>query len=83
MHAVKAQQMGIGLDRAQIIDRHDLDIAAVRFDDGAQHIAPDPTKPVDGDLDGHDMLSRLSGRRGRHCRERPAQVDMLPLTFAL
>ena len=31
MHAVIAQQMGVGLDRAQIVDRHDLDVAAARL----------------------------------------------------
>ncbi len=58
MHAVIAQKVGIGLDRAQIIDGDHLDIGAARFDDGAQHVAPDATETVDGDLDCHGYLSR-------------------------
>ena len=47
MHAVIAQQMGVGLDRAQIVDRHDFDVAASRFHDRPQHQPADAAKAVD------------------------------------
>ncbi len=50
---VVAQQMRIGFDRAQVVDRHDLDIIAPRFDDRAQHVPTDPAKAVDRYLDSH------------------------------
>ena len=49
VHAVEAQQVGVGLDRAEIVDRHDLDVVAAGFDDGAQHVAADAAEPVDRD----------------------------------
>ena len=49
VHGIEAQQMRIGLDRGEIVDGHDLDVLAVRFGDGAQHVAADTAKPVDGD----------------------------------
>jgi len=52
--AVEAQQMRIGLDRAEIVDLHDLDVLAARFHDGAQDVAPDAAEPVDGDANRHD-----------------------------
>ncbi len=45
--------MGVGLDRAEIVDRDDLDVVAARFDDGAQHVAADAAEAVDGDFGGH------------------------------
>ena len=53
VHAVVAQQVGVGLDRAEIVDRHDLDIGATGFDDAAKHVAANAAEPVDGDFDGH------------------------------
>ena len=41
VHGVVAQQMGVGLDRAEIVDADDLDVLAAGFDDGAQHVAAD------------------------------------------
>ena len=55
MHAVEAQQMGVGLHRAQIIDGHDLNVLAARLDNGAQHIAADAAKPIDRNLH-HDVF---------------------------
>ena len=46
MHGVKAQQVGIGLDRAEIVDADHLDVLALALNDGAQHIAPDATKTL-------------------------------------
>src|SRR5690606_12739838 len=54
VHAVVAQQVGIGLDRTEIVDGDDLDIiVAVALDDGAQDVAADAAKAIDCDADGH------------------------------
>ena len=52
---IVAEQVGVGLDRTQIVDRHNLDIRAARFDDGAQDVAADAAKSIDGNLDGHGV----------------------------
>ena len=41
MHAVVAQQVRVGLDRAEIVDGDDLDVLALGFSDGAQDVAAD------------------------------------------
>ena len=51
--AVVAQQVGVGLDRAQVVDRHHLDVAAAVLDDRAQDEAADAAETVDGDANGH------------------------------
>ena len=56
VNGIKAQQMGVGLDRSEIVHRHDLDIVASRLDDGTQHVAADPAEPVDGDPNRHVPL---------------------------
>ena len=48
---VEAQQVRVGLDRAEIVDGDDLDVGAAAFDDGAQHVAADAAKAVDRDAD--------------------------------
>ena len=53
MHEVEAEQMGVGLDRAEIVDADDLDVLAPGFDDGAQDVAADAAEPVDRDPNGH------------------------------
>ena len=53
MDAVIAQQMGVGLHRPQIVDMHDLDIAAAALDDGAQNQAADAPETVDGNPQSH------------------------------
>ena len=55
MHAVVAHQMGVRLDRAQIVDGDHFDIGATGFDDGAKHVAADAAKSVDGNFDGHGL----------------------------
>src|SRR5690606_31121180 len=52
-----AQQMRVGFHRAQIVDRHDLDVGPARFDDRPKHVAPDPAEAVDSYLDSHVILS--------------------------
>ena len=49
VHGVEAQQMRIGFDRREIVDGDDLDVLAVCLGDGAQHVAADAAKSVDGD----------------------------------
>ena len=57
-------QMCIRRRIAQIIDRHDLDLAvALRLIQRTQHVATDATIAIDGDLDRHCTLLR-AGKRG-------------------
>ena len=56
MYRIKAQEMRVGFYRAQIVDGDHFNIGAPRFQDGAQHIAPDTAETVDGDFDCHDEL---------------------------
>ena len=51
--AVVAQQVGVGLDRAEVVDRHHLDVLAAMFDDRAQDEPADAAETVDGDANGH------------------------------
>ena len=53
MDAVEAQQMRIGFDRAEIVDGNDFDIGTTGFDDGAQDVAADAAKAIDGDANCH------------------------------
>ena len=59
MHRIVAQQVRVGFHRRQIVDGDDLDIVAVGLDDGAQDIAADAAKAVDGNADGHISLPGL------------------------
>src|ERR1700731_3076675 len=52
--------MRIGLDRPQIIDRHDLQILASGLDDRTQHEAANPAKSVDRDADRHTSIPFFS-----------------------
>lgn len=65
MDAVVAQEVGVGLDRAQIVDRHDFDIRAAVLGDGAQDEAADTAKAVDGDAKSHGGLSLTIRTRPR------------------
>jgi hypothetical protein len=58
MHRIEAQEMGVGLDRAEIVDADHLDIVAAGLGNGAQHIAANAAKSVDRDPDCH-LLSLL------------------------
>src|SRR5260221_5166501 len=53
MNRIKPQQMGVGLDRAEIVDADHLDILAAGLGDGPQHVAADAAKSVDRDPDCH------------------------------
>jgi hypothetical protein len=50
--------VGVGFDRAQIVDRDDLDVGAAFLDDGPQDVAPDPAEAVDRHLDCHGSVLR-------------------------
>jgi hypothetical protein len=54
MHAVVSQQVGIGLDRTQIVHGNDLDVPAIGFGYGAQDVAADAAKPVNGNAYCHE-----------------------------
>ena len=58
MDGVELQQVGVGLDRAQVVDRHDVDVLAAGLIDGANDVAADAAEAVDGDTDfRHGKLS--------------------------
>ena len=56
---IEAQQVGVGFNRPQVVDRNNFDIGATRFDDCAQYISADAAKSVDSYLDGHGILNGL------------------------
>ena len=56
MDAVEAQQMGVGLNRPEVVDGDHFDVRAARLIDGAQNIAPDAPEPVDRDTNRHVFL---------------------------
>jgi hypothetical protein len=41
----------IGLDGAEVVDGDNGDVLALAFDNGAQNVAADAAKPVDGNPD--------------------------------
>ena len=55
MDRIVAQQMRVGFDRTKIVDCHDLNVVASRFDDRAQNVSTDPAKSVDRHLDSHGV----------------------------
>src|SRR3546814_7234935 len=57
MHAVIAEQMRIGLDRAEIVDADHFDVGAAAFDNGTQHIAADAAETVNRNANRHDFFS--------------------------
>ena len=52
---IVAQQVRIGRHRPQVVDRHNLDVAAAMLGDGAKNKAADAAEAVDGDADGHGV----------------------------
>src|SRR5690606_4436789 len=55
VNAIVAQKMGIGLDRTQVVDGDDFNILATRFKDGADYVASNAAKSVDGYFNGHEL----------------------------
>ncbi|MNU11784.1 hypothetical protein D3C72_2599110 [compost metagenome] len=53
MDRIETQEMRVGLDRAEVVDGNDFDILAAGFNDGAQHVAADAAKTVNGDFHCH------------------------------
>ena len=76
VHGVIAEQVGVGLYRTQVVDRHDLDVLAAVLDDRAKDEAADAAEAVDGDANGHGeqspeqgaiMMGALVGRSAPGC----------------
>ena len=65
VHAVVAEQVGVRLDAAEVVDGDGHDVLGAAFDDGAQYEATDAPESVDGDLDGHDVVSLQVGSTRR------------------
>ena len=49
MHAVEFEEMRVHLGRAEIVDRHEVEILASRFQIGPERQPADPAKSIDGD----------------------------------
>jgi hypothetical protein len=47
------EEVGVGLDRAEIVQGHDFDVSAAGFDDGAQNIAANAAEAIDGNSYSH------------------------------
>ena len=58
MDAVEAEEVGVGGDWAEIVDRDDLDVGAARFIDRTQNVPANAPEPVDGHLHAHEYRSR-------------------------
>ena len=56
MHAVIAEQMGIGFHAAEVVDGDRFDIRAPALHQRAQNQATDAAKPVDRYLDRHKIF---------------------------
>ena len=61
MHAVVAQQVRVGLDRAEIVDGDHVDVLAAGFEDRAHDVAADAAKSVDCNSDSHVILLQRLG----------------------
>ena len=57
VHAVETQEVSICLDGAEVVDRNDFDILPATFENRAQHVAANPAKTVDRDLNSHIVSS--------------------------
>ena len=74
MNGVIAQQVGVGLDRSKVVNRHDFDVATLMFDDRTQDEAADAAKAVNGYAESHTkffplfMAARFRGH-GRGSQE--------------
>jgi len=53
VHRIVLEQMGVGLNRAEVVDGDDLDVLAAGFVDGAQDEAADAAETVDRDFYGN------------------------------
>src|SRR5690606_32012827 len=82
VHAVIAEQVGVGFDRAEVVGGNDLDVGAAAFDDGAQDIAADAAKAIDCDANSHDgsLADKGMVRRARCLTTAPSRLQPLPGT---
>src|SRR5690606_17252026 len=53
VYGIEAQQMSIGFNWSEIVNRYNLNVLTPALSDGAQDVAPDAAKTVDGDSDSH------------------------------
>ena len=53
MHRIVFQEVRVVLGRDQVVDGHDLEVAAPGLDKSAQHVATDAAEAGDCDADGH------------------------------
>ena len=61
VHRIVAEQVGVGLRVAEIVERDHPDLAgAAALVQGAQDVAADASETVDGNLDGHGTSSFLA-----------------------
>ncbi len=67
VHAVVAEQVGIGFNGAEIVDGDDFDVGAAGLNDGTEDVAADAAKTVDGDADCH-VLTLLKEKLGGRAR---------------
>jgi hypothetical protein len=65
--------MRVGLDRAEVVDADHFDVGALRFRDGAQHVAADAAESVDRNPDRHVRLLTFR-RHGRACPGHPRLI---------
>ncbi len=67
MHGVEAQQVGVGLDRAEIVDGDDFNVGALGLVNRPQHVAANAAKPVNRDPDCHILLPKSCCHPRRKC----------------
>ena len=59
MHAVILKQKGIRLGRAEVVDRHEIEVLAARFQESPQGEPADPAESIDGDARISHVLAYL------------------------
>lgn len=58
MHAVIAEQVGVVLNAAKVVDGHRHHIGAAAFDNAAQDKTADPAKAINCDFNCHGVVLR-------------------------
>src|SRR5262249_3243448 len=62
VNGIEAQQMGVGLDRREVVDGDDLDVVTAGFRNGPHDVAADAAEPVDGNAYRHCYLPSRPAR---------------------
>src|SRR5208337_649781 len=70
VHAVEAQQMRVGFDRTEIVDRDNLDVLPARLDDRAQYEPPDASEAIDRYSGDHRYPLLMPARDSRPSPDR-------------